>query len=470
MIDITGIPFVRGDGVVTEPEATATERHDAAADSAGTDNSPFGTPPRRGVRRAVPFTIWGIVLAASVVVAWLATRERAAAAVPSGHDHGAMAAAATAAPVSVGADAARRIGVTYAPATMGSLAVEVRTVGQVAYDETRETAIAPKIDGWVDKLYVDFTGREVRAGEPLFSIYSPMLVAAQEELLVAARLDRDVANGTPDARARAAGLLASARRRLLYWDIPESDIDRIEQSGEVTKTLTLRAPTSGVVVEKSVVAGQQIMAGQSVYRIADLGTIWVEGEVFERDLSLVRLGARVAVEMESYPGEHWTGTITYVYPTVDAATRTARIRVALPNPGLRLKPGMYATIRVRGTRGGHVLSIPRTAALSSGERTIAFVRLADGRLAPREIVTGFANDDRVEVLRGLAPGDTVVASATFLIDAESNLSAALGAMAGMPGMDMTTPGDKPVATPADMPGMKMPPAAPTPPSGGRKPE
>ncbi len=249
-----------------------------------------------------------------------------------------------------------------------------------------------------------------------------------------------MADGTPEARRSADDLLAASRRRLLYWDIPASDVERIERTGEVTKTLTLRSPVRGVVLEKSVVAGQRIMAGQSVYQVADLSTVWVEGEVFERDMSFMRSGARVTVDVQAYPGEHWNGRVTYVYPTVDPGTRAVRIRVALPNPGLRLKPGMYATIHVAGAQRVGVISIPRAAVLASGRRTVAFVRRPDGMLEPREIVTGVANDDRVEILRGLAAGDTVVASATFLIDAESNLGAALGAMAGMPGMEK--PGDQ----------------------------
>jgi Cu(I)/Ag(I) efflux system membrane fusion protein len=262
-----------------------------------------------------------------------------------------------------------------------------------------------------------------------------MLVTAQEELILAVRLAREVAGGTPEARRAADDLVASSRRRLQYWDIPASEVQRIEESGEVTKTLTLRSPVRGVVIEKSVVEGQRIMAGESVLRVGDLNTVWLEGEIFERDLSLVRLGALVGVELQAYPGERWNGRVTYLYPTVDAATRTSRLRVELRNPGLRLKPGMYATISVPGARRAGALSIPRSAVLVTGRRSVAFVKRADGRLEPREIVTGMATDERVEVLRGVALGDTVVASATFLVDAESNLGAALTAIAGMPGMD-----------------------------------
>jgi Cu(I)/Ag(I) efflux system membrane fusion protein len=371
-------------------------------------------------------------------------------------------------------DAARRIGVTYTIATAGPLAREVRTVGQVTFDETRVTAIAPKIDGWVERLDLNYLGMPVRAGDPLLAIYSPMLVTVQEELLLAKKLVVDVAGGTPEAGRSAAELLNSARRRLAYWDIPQADIDRIETSGEVQRALTLRAPVNGVVVEKSVLSGQKIMAGDALFRIADLSVVWVEGEVFEQDLSLVRIGRTVTAEFEALPGEQITGRIAYLYPTLNPDTRTARVRVELQNPDLRLKPGMYATIRFSAGSLLDVLSVPRSAVLSTGTRSLVFVKRGDGQLEPRDVTLGVAGVDRVEILSGLAAGDTVVASATFLVDAESNLGSALGGMGNMPGMDMSPPGaakerarppgaatPRDTGTPppeamADMPGMKPP--------------
>ncbi|HZO18596.1 MAG TPA: efflux RND transporter periplasmic adaptor subunit, partial [Gemmatimonadaceae bacterium] len=197
--------------------------------------------------------------------------------------------------------------------------------------------------------------------------------------------------------------------------------------------------------------GQRIMAGDQLYKVADLGTVWVEGEVFEQDLSSVRLGQRAVAEVEAVPGEEFPGRITYVYPTVNPETRTARVRVELANPRLRLKPGMYATLRLTGTSGVVALTVPRTAVLSTGERNLVFVKRPDGKLEPRLVELGATTDDRLQILRGLAAGDTVVASATFLVDAESNLGTTLGGMGNMPGMDMTAPtrGDTPVkVTPA----------------------
>jgi Cu(I)/Ag(I) efflux system membrane fusion protein len=181
------------------------------------------------------------------------------------------------------------------------------------------------------------------------------------------------------------------------------------------------------------------MAGDALYKVADLRTVWIEGEVFENDLASVRVGQRVQADFQALPGEQRTGRIAYVYPTLNPETRTVRVRVVLPNADLRLKPGMYATVRIAGTERPDVLTVPRSAVLSTGERSMVFVKERSGQLAPHEVALGSANDARVEVLRGIAVGDTVVASATFLVDAESNLGTALGGMGNMPGMEMTTP-------------------------------
>ncbi len=431
-------------------------------------------------RRATPASgltltrglIYFAVLVLTVGGVWFATRGRGAPeSAAEGHNHGATAAGTGGAnPVMLSAAEQRRIGVTFAVAQMGPLEREVRTVGQVTFDETRLQTISPKIDGWVDRLFINATGQLVGAGEPLLTIYSPMLVSAQEELLLAKRLARDVSAGSSDARQNASDLVASARRRLAYWDIPASEVATIERTEQVQKTLTLRSSASGYVLQKNVVAGQKIMAGDALYTVADLSTIWVEGEVFEQDLASVRLGQMVHTDFDALPGRHLMGRISYIYPTLDAQTRTVRARVVLPNPGLQLKPGMYATIRITATSGTRVLTVPRAAVLSTGERSIVFVRDTSGHLTPREVAVGGSNETRIEILRGLTAGETVVSSATFLVDAESNLGTALGGMGDMPGMDVTTPPrpldaapparTAPVAAPAkakdpmaDMPGM-----------------
>ena len=419
--------------------------------NSGTGPSPFERSMPTRSRRALRITVSVAVIAVSAVAAFLLTRGESDATTTAGHGH-VTASGDSANPVSLDAQGARRIGVTFAAVTSGPMTTDVRSLGQVTYDETRATAIAPKVDGWVEKLHVNFTGQDVSMGEALLDIYSPMLVTAQEELLLAARLVRDVANGTDEARRGAEEMLASARRRLQYWDIPAADVERIERTGQATRTVTLRATSRGVVVEKFVLSGQRIMAGETLYRLADLRTVWVDGQVFEHDLALVRTGQRVSVEIQAYPGERWPGSVTYVYPLVDAATRTARIRVELANPGQRLKPGMFATVHLSSALRGRVLSVPRSAVLATGQRSIVFLKSASGALEPLEVVTGVANNDRVEIRSGLQAGDTVVASATFLIDAESNLKSALGNMAGMPGTD--TPASRPVPAKRDSSGMK----------------
>ena len=441
---------MRQDLIDTVTDPTATDFRAGSTSAVGPrGNGSTGVSPtsavaaasrsrQRTVVRAASYTL--VLLAAVGGVYWATRGTGGATRAPATHTHSAGAPASDAGkPVRLSPDDARRIGVTYATVTVGPLAKEVRTVGQVTFDETRVQTIAPKIDGFVERLYVNATGQPVSIGQPLLSIYSPMLVSAQEELLLARRLRSDVSAANSDAQGRADDLVASSRRRLAYWDIPEAEIAEIERTGQVRKTLTLYAPASGYVLEKTVLAGQRIMVGDALYKVADLSIVWVEGEVFEQDLASVRVGQSVHADFQSLPGEHRAGRISYVYPTLNPDTRTARVRVVLPNPNLNLKPGMYATIRIAGTARANVLTVPRSAVLSTGERSIVFVHGASGQLSPREVAVGASNDERIEILQGLSAGETVVASATFLVDAESNLNTALGGMGNMPGMEMTTP-------------------------------
>lgn len=358
-----------------------------------------------------------------------------------GHNHAAMSAPSGGlSPVVLDGEAARRIGVTYAKVERKVLPVFVRTVGTVTYDETRLATVNPKIEGWVEELHVDFTGAPVRAGEPLMDLYSPALVSAQEELVLAARLSGDAVAGRPSDNAEE--LLRSARRRLAYWDIPEAEIRRIEETGEPLKVLSLTAPATGIVVEKNVVEGDRIMPGMTVYRIADLSRVWVEADVFEKDLASVALGQGALLSFETFPGRAFTGKVTYVYPTVSPGSRTGRIRLELQNAQGDLKPGMYANVTLDVPPTAPVLVVPRSAVIDTGERVLVFVVAADGSLHPREVTTGRASLQLMEVVGGLAEGETVVSSAAFLIDAESNL----GTMTG-------TPGDSTASEMGDMPGM-----------------
>lgn len=344
-----------------------------------------------------------------------------------GHDHAAMTAATEASrPVSLDAESARRIGVAYATVDSGPMLRTVRVVAAVTYDETRLVTVNPKIEGWAEKLYVNFTGAPVQRGQPLLTVHSPMLIAAQEELILAAKLVREADGGSAADNARA--LLEAARRRLGYWDIAPEDIARVEASGVPQKTITLRAPASGLVMEKNVFVGGRIMPGMDLYRIADLSTVWVEGEVFEKDLALVGAGRTATITFDAYAGEVFTGRVTYVYPTVSADARTGRVRIELRNPRMKFKPGMYANVTFEAAVHAAGLHVPRAAVLTTGTRSLVFVQHEDGSLVPHEVTVGQTAGDHVEIISGLHAGQVIVAQASFLVDAESNLGAAVKEM------------------------------------------
>lgn len=413
-------------------------QHPASAMTPDPLASPFGGPPKSRGRRLLWWSA-GVVALGTAVAGILLTRRSAEPEMPAGHNHGAAPAASAEMPVELSAEAARRIGVTFADARTERLQSEIRTVGLVTYDERRLRTVTTKIEGFVERLFVNTTGQAVAAGQPLAAIYAPMLVTAQEELLLADRLRADMQSASPEARRAADDLAASARRRLAYWDVPTDEIAAVQRTGTVRRTLTFRAPYSGYVLEKNVVEGQRLMPGDVLFRMADLSVVWVEGEIFERDLASMRVGQTVTVDFEALPGDTRSGRVTYIYPTLNQETRTARVRVEIPNPGLRLKPGMYATLRARGAPQAATVTVPRSAVLVTGTRSLVFVREPSGRLVPREVTLGSPAADRMAILSGLAAGETVVKSATFLVDAESNLGSALGGMGNMPGMDMTTP-------------------------------
>jgi len=328
------------------------------------------------------------------------------------------------------AEQERALGVTYTTAERMSASSEIRTVGRIEAPEQNIADITPKIEGFVETLFVATTGEPVRRGQKLLSLYSPSLVAAQEELLTARRLTGRIDPAAGEAYRNAQSMLDAARRRLAYWDITAEQIERLEESGAVTKTLTLAAPVNGIVLEKDVFEGQRVMPGMRLYRIADLSTMWVEGEVFERDLQFVDVGAQAHIEVQAYPGEHLMGTVSFVYPTVDVSSRTNRVRVTVPNPGLRLKPGMFATVFFDVAAIRDAIAVPLQAVVVTGERNLVFVRDEEGMLSPREVVLGARAGDHVQILSGLAEGETIVTSANFLVDAESRLAATGGAMPG----------------------------------------
>ena len=330
-----------------------------------------------------------------------------------------------------------------AVATEQDLVRELRLVGRVVPAESAVRAVAARVDGYVEHLDADFTGRQVRAGDPLLQLYSPMLVSAEQELILAARLRTSLGpDAAEEARRNADSLVAAARRRLALWDVGDDQIHEIEQSGTARRTLTLRAPSTGTVLEKNVVEGQSVMAGATLFRIADLSSVWLEADVFEDDLAAVRIGQHAAVDFEAFPGEPVQAVVSYVSPVVDSLARTGTVRLVLEGAANRVRPGMFGTARIRSPLGQRAVVIPRQAALVTGDRQLVFVVDSAGRAHPRPVVLGAETDSLVEVRHGLSAGERVVAAAAFLLDAESNLSEA---MAGMAGMDMgpATSGAKP---------------------------
>ncbi|NIN71786.1 MAG: efflux RND transporter periplasmic adaptor subunit [Gemmatimonadetes bacterium] len=325
----------------------------------------------------------------------------------------------------------RALGIVYTIVEAGPLARTIRTVGRIEAAEPRVADITPKIEGFVEQLFVSTTGEAVRRGQQLLTLYSPALVAAQEELLTAKRLAAQVDTSAGEAWQNAQATLEAARRRLAYWDITDEQITRVERTGQVTKTLTLVSPVSGIVLTKNVLEGQRVMPGERLYRIADLSTIWVEGDVFEQDLQFVREGQQAHIEVAAYPGVHMMGRVSFVYPTVDERSRTNRVRLTVPNPEQRLKPGMFATMYLDAEIGEDVISVPLDAVVATGERNLIFHRHEDGSLHPHDVVLGARAGDRVQVLAGLEEGEVIVASANFLIDAESRLAGTGGDMPGM---------------------------------------
>lgn len=412
-------------------------------------DSPFdgtrdGTQRGGILRLALPVAM--VVLATAF--AWYFSQEGESAAADaedhSAHQHGAVGGSDGMGEMfTLDSAAARRIGVTYASVVRGPVTRTVRVPARVRLDETRRTVIAPRVEGWVEEVFVASDGEAVRAGDPLFSLYSPMLVAAQEELLLARRL---AGAGIADSTGTTAELLRTARRKLAFWEVPEAEIDALLADGTLRRALIFRAPHDGVVLRKVVVAGEPLMPGSVALEVADLSRVWIDGALPEQDVGAARIGATAAIEPLAGPADTFTGRVVFIAPVVDEATRTIAVRIAAANPAGALRPGGLATLRLESRSEASALHVPRSAVLVSGTRSIVFVLMPDGMLEPREVRLGLATEDRQVILDGLAAQDVVVASAAFLVDAESNLRTALGAMAAMPGMNMS--GMSPPAAPA----------------------
>jgi len=332
----------------------------------------------------------------------------------------------------------RRFGITYGIVQMRPLSNEVRTVGTVLVNETRLAKVTPKFSGYVEQLYVNFVGQPVRRGQPLAAVFSPDLLAAQQELLLASRLSKSIAgSAVPGVPGSSVDLVAAAKQRLRLWDVSEAQISAVLSSGRVMRTVALYSPASGIVLDKKVVQGQAIQAGEELYTIADLSDVWVDAQIREVDAGAVSVGTPSTLEFTSYPGRLFAGRLTYVYPVLTEQARTVRARIAVANPGGLLKPGMYATVRL-STTGQSALSVPRSAVVQTGERALVFVDMGGGKLLPRSIRLGRSGSDYIEVVSGVQAGQRVVTSAQFLIDSESNLGEAMKAMTGMGGSSPPT--------------------------------
>src|SRR3990172_8516326 len=323
--------------------------------------------------------------------------------------------------------------------TVGYRSIErtIRTVGVVEFDERRLADVNIKIDGWIEDLLVNFTGDPVKKGQPLLTIYSPDLVSTQEEYLQALRAKETLGKSRfPDIASGADTLVNASRRRLQYWDISDEEIATLERTRTPRKSLTLYSPIDGVVIEKMAFRGKKVMPGESLFKVADLSTVWVLGEIYEYEVPLVKLGQPATITLASYPGEVFRGKVSYIYPVLQEKTRTVKVRVELPNTkDWKLKPQMYANVELKSSLGKRLV-VPDEAVLDSGTKQLVFIDRGQGTFEPRDVKVGARVDGYTEILAGLSAGEKVVTSANFLIDSESQLKTAVGGMGSMPGMDM----------------------------------
>ena len=343
--------------------------------------------------------------------------------------------------VEIAPELQQRIGVKTVKAAVKPIQKTIRTVGRIEIDERNQATVNTKIEGWIEKLYVDYTGRYVKKGEPLAEIYSPELLATQQEFIHTKKwagkqtikaLQEGHDHGAPAEAPEpvsdlkqmlekdATATLEAARQRLRLWDISEEQIKKIEQTGQPVRTLTLYSPVSGYITQKMVVQGMKVMPGEKLFDVADFSHVWIVADIYEYELSTVRVGQPVKITLSYFPGRVWSSRIDYIYPVFSADTRTAKVRLTLPNPRGQLKPQMFTNVEIRIDLG-RKLTIPDSAAIDTGKGQVVYVDRGNGTFEPREIQTGLRADGAVEVLRGLKAGEKVASSANFLIDSEAQL-------------------------------------------------
>jgi RND family efflux transporter MFP subunit len=318
------------------------------------------------------------------------------------------------------------IGVEYGTVDYETVHSSVRAVARVALDETKISKVHSKLEGWIDQVFVDFTGQQVRLGDPLLTIYSPEALATQQEYLLAIKAQHMMHdNPVHEMLGSTENLVAAAKKRMELWDIGDGQIADITASGVPLKNLTLTSPITGFVMERNVFAKQRIMPETALYTIADLSRVWVMADVFEYEAAAVRMGTPATLTLSYLPGRTFGGRVNYILPQVDAATRTLKVRIEFDNPDFALKPDMYGEVEFQ-TGGGRRLVVAQTAVMNSGDRQVVFVDRGKGYFEPREVTTGARSEGKVEIVTGLQPGERIVTSGNFLIDSESQLKTALG--------------------------------------------
>jgi RND family efflux transporter MFP subunit len=341
--------------------------------------------------------------------------------------------------IKISTEKIQKLGVRTEPASMRVLDRAVRAAGRVAPDERRSYTIAPKFEGFVERLQVNTTGQAVAKGQLLFEAYSPELVSAQREYAIAMQGVDSLKGGGEEVQRGMRQLADSSLMRLRNWDISEAQIKDLTNSQQSRRTLGFRSPVSGIVVEKKAVQGMRFMPGDMLYQITDLSSVWVIADVFEQDIGLVKLGSKAKLRISAYPDKVFDGVVSYVYPTLNEATRTVPVRIELRNPQMLLKPAMFAQVELSTGTQQAVLTVPNSAVIDSGTRALVLVQTGEGRFEPREVKLGARSEQYVTVLSGVQDKELVVVTANFLIDAESNLKAAVGGF-GHSGHGAAAPG------------------------------
>jgi len=401
----------------------------------------------RNYRNAFVFAIVGNIALIGILggLWWRsAQHKKTEATMPSASDEGAQNAPNGSESASTAPHETSLVPVQFSPERMQSIGVrmgrverkmvgdEIRATGNVAVDETKLAYVQVRYSGYIQEVFADATYQYLRKGQPLFTIYSPDLAATEREYLVAKQNQQRVAGSTvPGVAESAASLLSAASERLKQWGVPQRELVRLESTGQVQQELQVDSPVSGYIIERNALPNLTVQPETRLYSVADLSTVWIFAEVFQNDLGRIKVGDRASLTVDTYPGRNFEGRVNFIYPQVDMTTRTARVRLIFPNPGLKLTPGMFVNA-VLQVRAGTQLVIPASGVLQSGTRQIVFVNRGDGYLEPREVELGARAGENFVILKGLKEAEEILTSANFLIDSESQLQAALGSFTPPP--------------------------------------